>query len=109
MHDVTKPARPTCVLQAYLHEAHEGMPAVVYVTAQLWQQNVHVKTVKLLDMVRIDWPADVEITTVEAFANTAAAIVRRLLGDEYYNRLKLGTLTYLEDKPGRGSRDVRSQ
>lgn len=54
----------------------------------VWQGDTQRAYVTLLECRRFTWPEDVEVTTLENYASTASAIVRRLLDEKLYEAVQ---------------------
>lgn len=54
----------------------------------VWQGDTQRAYVQLLECKRFEWPEDVAVTTLENYASTASAIVRRLLDEKLYQAVQ---------------------
>lgn len=55
---------------------------------QVWNDDEHVTTFKLLDLVSLEFPETAALQTVESYATTAARVAARMLDEKLFERIQ---------------------
>lgn len=99
MPDAQKPSHQRFSLLVMVTSAEDAQPNYVTATARVWDGDTLRETVQVLHFEPFSWPDDVEISTLENYAVTAASIVRRLLDEKLYEAVQSRSLHHVSPRP----------
>lgn len=79
-------------LLAQTSSGSDGHLPFIDVSIQVWRDNKHVETVKLIEHSHTDLPAEVEVNVLENYATAVSRVIARTLADVQLAAADAGTL-----------------